>query len=336
MRNNQFAINYILTFQPDGHFFALSITNIKESLAKAKFSFMHSIKSNFDQILCVLRDILGESSPIFKKQVKPGPKTTFHDIEVIALTCTAESMGYDSENYFFSLLNKSDFPGLLSRRQYNDRRRLLKNIIEEVRKQVLSKISTSQPVFIIDSMPLRLCRYSRRHRNKIGQQENEIKPNVGYCAAQEEHYFGCKLHLVCSFEGVPQFFDVTHASFSDVNYLETVGKRFKNCRLIGDKGYISKYYKQRLKEESKVSLLTDSRSNAKTPTFIPLIYKGKRKKIETLFSQLAGQFNIQQNYAKTLTAYLTRVWSKLLSMTILQYINQQKNKPIGKIKYAFL
>jgi hypothetical protein len=278
---------------------------------------------------------LGEDSPIFKEQIKPGPKTTFHDLEVIALACTAEYMGHNSESYFFSLLNKAEFPGLLSRRQYNDRRRKLRSKIEEVREHVISRITTQQQVFIVDSMPLRLCRFSRRFRNKIGGQENDIRPNVGYCAAQEEHYFGFKLHAVCSFEGAIQFFDITPASFADVNYLATIGHKLKNCRLIGDKGYISQFYKQTLKEEAKVSLLTDSRSNAKKATFIPIPYKHKRKKIETVFSQLTDQFNIQQNYAKTLVAYLARIWSKLLSMTILNYFNQHiNNRSISKIKYA--
>lgn len=296
---------------------------------------MHNIKSNFDKIKCVLREILATDAAIFKKQVKPGPKTKFTDLEIIALFCTAEYMGIDSENYFFSLLSKTDFPGLISRRQYNDRRKRLFEQIEEVRKIVLSKIMTKQRAFVVDSMPLRLCRFSRRFRNKIGQQENGIKPNIGYCAAQEEHYFGFKLHAVCSLEGAVQFFDVTSASFSDVQYLPTIAKKLKNCHLIGDKGYISKTFKQDLREESKIHVFTDSRSNAKKMEFIPPIYKGKRKKIETVFSQLSGQFNIQQNFAKTLLAYFTRIWSKLLSMTIMNYINQHiTKKPVSQIKYA--
>ena len=296
---------------------------------------MHSIKSNFDKILCALREILGGDMSINKKQVKPGPKTKFSDIEVIALACTAECMGLNSENYFFSLLNKKDFPDLLSRRQFNDRRKRLHTKIEDVRKLVLARITKKQEAYVIDSMPLRLCKYARRNRVQIGKETAEIKPNIGYCASQEERYFGFKLHAVCSLEGAVQFFDITSASASDVQYLSTVGQKLKNCHLIGDKGYISESYKQTLREESKIFLFTDSRSNAKKPHFIPPIYKGKRKKIETIFSQLSDQFNIQQNYAKTLLSYFNRIRSKLLSMTILNYINQHiNNKPISHIKYA--
>lgn len=295
---------------------------------------MRSIKSNFDKILCVLREVLGDGASVIKKQVKPGPKTKFDDIEVIALGCTAECMGYVSENYFFSLLSKTDFPNLLSRRQFNDRRKRLHIQIEEVRKVVLSRITTKQQAYIIDSMPLRLCRYARRRTVKIGTEISDLSPNIGYCASQEERYFGFKLHAVCSLEGAVQFFDITPASSSDVGYLSTVVKKLKNCHLIGDKGYISQFYKEELREVSKVHLFTDSRKNAKKPQFIPPMYKGKRKRIETIFSQLSDQFNIQKNYAKTLISYFNRVCSKLLSMTILNYINQRNNKPISRIKYS--
>ncbi|MDN5284975.1 MAG: family transposase [Mucilaginibacter sp.] len=296
---------------------------------------MRSIKSNFDKILRVLRVVLGENSPVTKKQVKPGPRTKFYDIEVIALACTAECMGYSSENYFFSLLDKKDFPNLLSRRQFNDRRKRLHSQVEEVRKMILSRITTKKRAYVIDSMPLRLCRFSRRNRVKVGTEQSDINPNIGYCASQDEKYFGFKLHAVCSLEGAVQFFDITPASSSDVGYLSTVGKKLKNCHLIGDKGYISAFYKAELREESKVFLFTDSRVNAKKPHFIPPMYKGKRKRIETVFSQLTDQFNIQKNYTKTLISYFNKISLKLLSMTILNYINQHINlTPISRIKYS--
>ena len=296
---------------------------------------MHSILSNFNKILQVLREILETNATLFNKQIKPGPKTKFSDIEVIALACTAECMGYNSENHFFSLLTKNDFPELLSRRQFNDRRKRLDITIEEIRKLVIALVKTEKEAYVVDSMPLRLTRFARKNWCKIGQQKHEIKPTVGYCAAQEEYYFGFKLHAVCSLEGALKHFDITSASFSDVQYLPILGKKLKNCHLIGDKGYISQTFKEILRTESKVHLFTESRINAKKATYIPPVYKGKRKKIETIFSQLADQFNIQQNYAKTLSAYFTRVKSKLLSMTILNYVNQHiTKKPLSQLKYA--
>ena len=57
----------------------------------------------------------------------------FSDLEVIALSLTAEKFSVDSESYLFSLLEeyKSDIPNLISRRQFNDRLKFTANLCEQ-------------------------------------------------------------------------------------------------------------------------------------------------------------------------------------------------------------
>jgi hypothetical protein len=54
----------------------------------------------------------------------------------------------------------------------------------------------------------------------------------------------------------------------------------------------------------------------------PYIFRKKRKRIETLFSQLCDQFMIRRNYAKSFNGFKTRIASKITSLTIIQYINK--------------
>lgn len=69
------------------------------------------------------------------------------------------------------------------------------------------------------------------------------------------------------------------------------------------------------------------------PTFKP--FAKARKRIETMFSQLDDQFMMIRNYAKQQRGLFTRVLAKIGAMTIMQYINKENNKPIGRVKYAF-
>lgn len=58
----------------------------------------------------------------------PGPVPRFSDLEVIALSMAAEAEGIDSENWLFEAKLKeyrSSIPNLISRRQFNDRRKLV-------------------------------------------------------------------------------------------------------------------------------------------------------------------------------------------------------------------
>jgi hypothetical protein len=66
---------------------------------------MHHIKANFDKILDLLKDILSgeinEKENYKRRGVVPG----FSDVEVIAMSLTAEYLSIDSENYLFSKLS---------------------------------------------------------------------------------------------------------------------------------------------------------------------------------------------------------------------------------------
>ena len=52
------------------------------------------------------------------------------------------------------------------------------------------------------------------------------------------------------------------------------------------------------------------------------IFRKKRKRIETLFSQLCDQFMIRRNYAKSFNGFKTRILSKITTLTVIPYINK--------------
>lgn len=128
---------------------------------------MHNIKTNFDKILVVIKDILGDEINESGNYLRRGTIPKFSDIEVMALSLTAECLSIDSENYLFSKLLKEhakEFDNLISRRQYNDRRKLLFEKTENVRKRLSERLNRQADVFAIDSMPLEICKLSREGR----------------------------------------------------------------------------------------------------------------------------------------------------------------------------
>jgi len=69
-----------------------------------------------------------------------GAVPRFSDLEIISLNLTAESIGIDRENYLFSKLEeyKSYIPNLISRRQFNDRRKQTIGLLSKVREKMVS------------------------------------------------------------------------------------------------------------------------------------------------------------------------------------------------------
>ncbi|WP_143156794.1 transposase, partial [Aequorivita viscosa] len=95
-----------------------------------------------------------------------------------------------------------------------------------------------------------------------------------------------------------------------------------DCILIGDKGYLSAEIQLNLFDSYNIKLSTPMRSNQKEYKKQPYVFRKKRKRIETLFSQLCDQFMIRRNYAKTFRGFKTRIISKIAALTTVQYINK--------------
>lgn len=286
----------------------------------------------------IVKDVLGEQYPQGGNFLRPGLKPAFTDVDVIVLSMTAETLGIDSENKLFSILKfeyTQEFPNLISRRQYNDRRKSLFPIQAEIRQKMADSINEGNEIYAVDSMPLEVCKMARMERNKMGKQSEYSKPEKGYCASQDKWYFGYKAHCVCSSSGVIQLFDLTSAKIHDVNFLKDVKYQIENCTLVGDRGYISKAYKHELWEHSRINIEVPYKANQIEK--VPMTYNLRviRKRVETIFSQLCDMFMIQRNYAKSFYGYRTRILAKISGFTILQFINKYvTHRPLSHVKYA--
>ena len=299
---------------------------------------MHNLKTNFDKILNICKLHSHGLVDKFGNVQRSGTKPKFSDLEVIALSMTSEALSIDSENLLFSKLQTDyqlDFPNLLSRRQYNDRRKNCFNLQKELRERIAKSIDVDEDIYTVDSKPFHVCKLARMNRCKIGKGNVETAPDFGYCASQDTWYYGYKLHAVASINGVIHSFDLTKSSVHDIKYLDDIRFDLSNCTLIGDKAYINKTLQLDLFNTANITLEVPMRENQ--VNFKPQFYSFKkvRKRIETVFSQLDDQFMMLRNYAKDVTGLFSRILAKVSAMTVLQYINKFiTNQPIGKVKHA--
>ena len=69
---------------------------------------------------------------------------------------TSEPVGIGSESLLFAKLQeyKSEIPNLISRRQYNDRRKITSFLSNTIRGRTASKIDGDKEYFCIDSEPI--------------------------------------------------------------------------------------------------------------------------------------------------------------------------------------
>ena len=276
-----------------------------------------NLEENYNKILKVLRKIDKRES--YRKQIR-NPKMS--DKEIIALNLTAEYLSIDSEHHLFRLLTTTSLFKKIERSVYNRRKRALLPYIEQLRISLSEKFNQYETYFIVDSMPLEVCKLSRSNRSKICKEDFHSAPDKGFCASQQMYFYGYKIHASCSVNGVIKNLDISNASTHDVHYLNDIKQQLANCVLLGDKGYLSEEHQLDLFETAKIKLEVPMRSNQKNYKKQPYIFRKSRKRIETLFSQLCDQFMIRRNYAKTFLGFKTRILSKITALTVVQYINQ--------------
>ncbi len=134
-------------------------------------------------------------------------------------------MGIDSECQLFRAISGIYLDPLIERSVYNRRKRKLFHFIEVIRVKMSDTFNEFEQYFIVDSMPLEVCKNSRTNRSKVRKKEYATSPERGYCASQNQWFYGYKIHAICSIQGVFKTLDITKANIHDLFHYDSKKKR---------------------------------------------------------------------------------------------------------------
>ena len=305
-------------------------------LNKYSIKEIENLKDFITVVFVIIDDIYHDIAPTHIKERRNINDALLSDSEIITISIVGELLTIDSEKAWFSFVKKNLldlFPKLCDRTRFNRTRRNLHSIIEEIRKSIGHVLGyRSQSVRIVDSMPIPVCKFGRAHFHK----NFKVDAAYGYCASKKETFYGFKLHALTTLEGFITDFVLTPANIDDREAVWDLVDSYHSIDIIGDKGYINKTLTPNLMSEKAIRLLFMKRDNSKTPypkTFRQLLFKARRR-IETTFSQLAEQLNVNKVLAKSLWGLVTRIRSKILAHNLCYLMNVLLGKTInlGQIK----
>ena len=203
----------------------LIISNLVGDKQLIKLSLMHNHIANFVKVLDIIKDFAGNRVNELGNIPRRGVIPKFSALKVIVLSAMVEAIGIDSENLLFKRLEaeKGDLlPNLISRRQYNQRRKLTSKLGEDIRKDIAFAMDGREDVFSIDSLPAKVCQNVRANRCIMGRDDLERASAWGYCMSQGVHSF-----------------DMTAVNVHDLHYLKDAKWEYHDCMMLGDKGYLS-------------------------------------------------------------------------------------------------
>jgi hypothetical protein len=177
--------------------------------------------------------------------------------------------------------------------------------------ETLGELFAGGTAFIIDSMPLPVCRRARARRNR----KVRGRDYCGYCAAKREKFFGFRLHLICTPEGMPVSFAIVAGGYHDLTPLHELTFALPaGASVFGDKGYNSAPDEATIFDEIGVRLIPIRRKNMTPHDWVDEYdLKRLRKGIEVVNSQLE-KMGIQHLHARTNTGFEIKVHASLFAL----------------------
>lgn len=168
-------------------------------------------------------------------------------------------------------------------------------------------------------MPIPVCKFGRAYFSKLFKDIS----TYGYCASKKETYFGLKLHALVTTNGFITNFILTAANVDDRDAVFDLIELNDCIKILADKGYVSNDLKSALAKEKEILLISLKRKNSKFQFEKQLrnVLSKTRRRVETSFSQLSEQFNINRVIAKSKWGLMIRIVLKILAHNLSFMIN---------------
>lgn len=234
------------------------------------------------------------------------------DAQVLTIAVAAAKFFHNNHETALGMITKAGYlSGRLSVSRFNRRLHQLAGWLPLI-LEALGELFACGEAFILDSMPVPVCRRVRARRCR----KVRGRDYCGYCAAKREKFFGWRLHLVCTPEGVPVSFTIIRGGYHDLTPIHELTFLLPaGASTFGDKGYNSADDEASILEDSQVRLIPIRKKNMTPHEWADEFdLRRYRKTIETVNSQLE-KMGMQHLHARTNAGFDIKVHASLLALT---------------------
>jgi hypothetical protein len=281
-------------------------------------------------VFCLIDDRLKKERRI--RRCGPAPKLS--DAEVLTIEIVGEFLGIDTDKGIYCYFRRHYgewFPALkgVHRTTFCRQAANLWKIKEMLWKHLLGRVRFDAQVSLIDSFPVPTCHFARAYRCRRLAEESAF----GYDEMSKQTFYGLRAHLRVCWPGVIVEMDLAPANIHDLRLAEELLEGAKEEGwVLGDRNYWSPELAERLEEE--LSLLAPYKSKKKEKQRWPRWLVQKRRRIETVISQMAERYGAKKVWARDRWHLTSRWLRKVLSHTMAVYFCQQVG--ISPLRFAKL
>ena len=288
------------------------------------------MSADLDALLISLYVLVDDLLPARRRFGRP-PRIS--DSELICLAVAQVLLDCPNESRFLRLARQRLghlFPYIPGQSGFNKRlRALAPQLVEAV--TLLSQLSPSfcDRLRLLDSTPVP-CAASRE---TVRRSALAGYGGYGYCRSHSRWFWGFRLYLLCSPDGLPVGFELAPANAPErIVAAELLERVLEPGQLvIGDKGFAGAEFEQRVAALGGQLLRPDRKDEP--PRFGSL--GGIRQWIESTFDTLKDQLSLERHGSRTLTGLVSRIARRLLALTAAIIHNWQLGTP-GRHLTAFV
>lgn len=250
---------------------------------------------------------------------KRGQKPVFSDSEVLTLLLAMDFFPFPGENQFLGFIRANYlklFPKLLDQSQFNRRARNLYVLLEELRQHWAVMLGvTWQTQFLLDAKPVPVVGYKRdkSHSHFRGTAD------FGVCVSRKMKYFGYKLIMLSTLDGIPVAYELVAANTDDRDAADEVLWSIYNCDVFCDKGFLGEDWQQGERDLRNNRIWTQKKSNQKeqNPVEFDRLLNKVRERVEGTFNEIQNTGrNLERLLRKTVRGLSTHVTAKVTSYTL--------------------
>lgn len=288
-------------------------------------------------IIAAIEDLCQEAK--VDEEIRPGPEAIYTNSLLINILILKSLFGFSSESSFLRYLEKHHcdlFPEIPEQSWFNRKAKKLVEQEKTIHKLLLEKLSASSiKIRVIDTTGVPVVKLHRARKCRSFKRKAEV--NYGYCASKDSYYYGQKLTLSVTPQGIPAAHILTPANLRDVRALKenlnTIRSDLLGKTVVADLGYYDGELEATLKVDyhSRLVVPEKKRHQRKNSDQDKQLLRG-RQIIETVNEQLQDQMLIDETRAKSQAGLVSRVQSILLSFTFGMYFNMLNGRDLLALK----
>jgi DDE family transposase len=295
------------------------------------------VKTDLDTLLAALY-VFCDDQVVPPERRRPGRRKKLSEAELICLAVAQVLLGCSSQHHWlrfaYGRLGHL-FPYLPKQPGYHKRLTAAAPLIMHAARLLATQVpSHADQLRLIDATPLP-CGTSRE---TVKRSELAGWANYGYCASHSRFYWGLKLYLVTTLDGMPVVWCLADPKLGErevatelLGHAHDLAALPAGVVLIGDKGFAGREFERDMSVLGITFVRPDRRNETRRHGNLAAI----RQRIESIFNTAKSQLSLEHHRGRTPAGVMTRVAQRVLALAAAIWHNWATDAPVKRSLIAY-